>query len=101
MLGHSSTQIVPRYALGVDENRLDARKKLEELKKAAISSKEVAEPRCDEAPQLMRQIEFSSVTLLVRAAFTRRYTPGRHSEAASAAERVTALPRLNLLPEGS
>jgi integrase len=31
MLGHSSTQIVPRYAQVLDQNRLDAMKKLEEL----------------------------------------------------------------------
>lgn len=35
MLGHSSTQIVPRYAQVMDENRLDAMKKLEALQQAA------------------------------------------------------------------
>lgn len=37
MLGHSSTQIVPRYAQVLDQNRLDAMKKLELLRQAAIS----------------------------------------------------------------
>ena len=55
MLGHSSTQIVPRYAQVMDQNRLDAMKKLEELKKAAISSQETAEPAGDEAVQGIRQ----------------------------------------------
>jgi len=32
LLGHSSTQIVPRYAQDLDENRLDAMKKLESLR---------------------------------------------------------------------
>jgi len=32
MLGHSSTQIVPRYAQVLDQNRLDAMKKLEALR---------------------------------------------------------------------
>ena len=48
MLGHSSTQIVPRYAQVLDQNRLDAMKKLEALKKSAITSQEVAEAAADE-----------------------------------------------------
>jgi len=48
MLGHSSTQIVPRYAQVMDQNRLDAMKKLEELKKSAIGSQEVAKAAADE-----------------------------------------------------
>jgi integrase len=55
MLGHSSTQIVPRYAQVMDQNRVDAMKKLEELKKAAIASQEAAEATGDEAVQGMRQ----------------------------------------------
>jgi integrase len=55
MLGHSSTQIVPRYAQVMDQNRLDAMKKLEELKKAAIASQEAAEAAGDKAVQGMRQ----------------------------------------------
>jgi integrase len=35
MLGHSSTQIVPRYAQVLDQNRLDAMKKLEALRPQA------------------------------------------------------------------
>ena len=37
MLGHSSTQIVPRYAQVLDQNHLDAMKKLEALRSAANS----------------------------------------------------------------
>lgn len=47
MLGHSSTQIVPRYAQVMDQNRLDAIKKLEEWKKAAVTSQETAESPSD------------------------------------------------------
>jgi len=42
MLGHSSTQIVPRYAQVLDQNRLDAMKKLAQLKKSASRSNEIA-----------------------------------------------------------
>jgi integrase len=55
MLGHSSTQIVPRYAQVMDQNRLDAMKKLEELKKAAITSQDAPESDGDEAVQEMKQ----------------------------------------------
>ena len=55
MLGHSSTQIIPRYAQVMDQNRLDAMKKLEVLKKSANTSQEVAEAPADEAVQGMRQ----------------------------------------------
>jgi integrase len=55
MLGHSSTQIVPRYAQVLDQNRLDAMKKLEELKKSTIGSHEVAEGAADETVPEMRQ----------------------------------------------
>jgi integrase len=48
MLGHSSTQIVPRYAQVMDQNRLDAMKKLEQLKKSGNTSQEVAEATADE-----------------------------------------------------
>jgi len=37
MLGHSSTQIVPRYAQVMDQNRLDAMKKLEVLRQSICS----------------------------------------------------------------
>ena len=53
MLGHSSTQIVPRYAQVLDQNRLDAMKKLEALKKSA--SQEVASAATDETVQGIRQ----------------------------------------------
>jgi integrase len=36
MLGHSSTQIVPRYAQVLNQNRFDAMKKLELLRQSAI-----------------------------------------------------------------
>jgi len=55
MLGHSSTQIVPRYAQVMDENRLDAMKKLEELKKSAITNQEATEAPHDEAADGTRQ----------------------------------------------
>jgi site-specific recombinase XerD len=35
MLGYSSTQIVPRYAQVLDQNRLDAMKKLEALRQSS------------------------------------------------------------------
>jgi integrase len=38
MLGHSSTQIVPRYAQVLDQNRFDAMKKLEALRQSSISN---------------------------------------------------------------
>jgi integrase len=50
MLGHSSTQIVPRYAQVLDQNRIDAVKKLEELKRSSSSGNEatVEEPAPEE-----------------------------------------------------
>jgi integrase len=38
MLGHSSMQIVPRYAHVLDQNRFDAMKKLESLRQSSISN---------------------------------------------------------------
>jgi Phage integrase family len=38
MLGHSSTQIVPRYAQVLDQNRFEAVKKLESLRQTSISN---------------------------------------------------------------
>jgi integrase len=55
MLGHSSTQIVPRYAQVMDQNRLDAIKRLEELKKSATTRQDVAVSPVDEAADGMRQ----------------------------------------------
>jgi integrase len=51
MLGHSSTQIVPRYAQVMDQNRLDAMKKLEDLKKSATAGQGVVESPTDETVQ--------------------------------------------------
>jgi transcription initiation factor TFIID subunit TAF12 len=39
----------------LDQNRLDAMKKLEELRKSAITNQEVAESTTDEAVDGMRQ----------------------------------------------
>jgi hypothetical protein len=36
LMGHSSTQIVPRYAQVLDQNRLDAMKKLESLRQSSL-----------------------------------------------------------------
>jgi len=55
MLGHSSTQIVPRYAQVMDQNRLDAVKKLEELRQAAIASQEAGKSQEDATAEGMRQ----------------------------------------------
>jgi|HubBroStandDraft_2_1064218.scaffolds.fasta_scaffold271516_1 hypothetical protein len=56
MLGHSSTQIVPRYAQVMDQNRLDAMKKLEEWKKATIIiGQEAADSSSDKSTDEVRQ----------------------------------------------
>lgn len=55
LLGHSSSQVVPRYAVVLDMNRLDAMKKLEELKKSVTSREEAAEPLVDRAADDIRQ----------------------------------------------
>src|SRR4029077_14592322 len=44
MLGHSSTQIVPRYAQVLDQNRVDAMRKLETYKLSAISGEPTSQP---------------------------------------------------------
>jgi hypothetical protein len=43
MLGHSSSQIVPRYAQVLDQNRIDAMKKLDLLRQSAISDEPAAQ----------------------------------------------------------
>jgi hypothetical protein len=55
MLRHSSTQIVPRYAQVMDQNRLDAMKKLEEPKKSTVTNQEADAESPDEAADGMRQ----------------------------------------------
>jgi integrase len=55
MLGHSSTQIVPRYAQVMDQNRLDAVKKLEALRQTAMSAQAVPESQADDAVEGLRQ----------------------------------------------
>jgi len=55
LLGHASTQIVGRYAQVMDQNRLDAMKKLEEWKKAAIAGQEPADSPSDESTDGVRQ----------------------------------------------
>jgi integrase len=37
LLGHATSQIVPRYAQVLDQNRIDAVKKLESLRESAVS----------------------------------------------------------------
>jgi hypothetical protein len=54
MLGHSSTQIVPRYAQVMDQNRLDAMKKLEGLRRTTITNQTV-ESSANQAVKGMRQ----------------------------------------------
>jgi hypothetical protein len=60
MLGHSSTQIVPRYARVMGENRLDAMKKLEELKKSVSSMTNIGtqneKPQPDETSGVRQKI---------------------------------------------
>ena len=55
MIGHGSAQIVPRYAQVMDQNRLDAMKKLAELKKSAMESEGTPEPATDEVAPGIRQ----------------------------------------------
>ena len=55
MLGHSSTQIVPRYAQVMDENRLDAMRKLEELRISSVKPQETTESQTNESIAGMRQ----------------------------------------------
>jgi len=43
LLGHSSSQIVPRYAQVLDQNRIDAMKKLESLRGSALSNGQALE----------------------------------------------------------
>lgn len=43
LLGHSSTQIVPRYAQVLDQNRRDVMKKLEALRRSSLSDVATAE----------------------------------------------------------
>jgi hypothetical protein len=40
MLGHATTKIVPRYAQVLDQNRLDAVRKLEALRRSAVRSRQ-------------------------------------------------------------
>jgi integrase len=56
MLGHSSTEIVPRYAQVLDQNRFDAMKKLESLRQASISTGAAAET-VQTANQEMRPVD--------------------------------------------
>jgi hypothetical protein len=57
MLGHSSTQIVPRYAQVLDQNRIDAMKKLEELKRSAANKiEEKVQEQTTEAIEPEREI---------------------------------------------
>jgi integrase len=51
MLGHSTTQIVPRYAQVVDQNRVDAMRKLEALRQSAHSEEPSSQPTIAEPAQ--------------------------------------------------
>jgi integrase len=51
MLGHSSSQIVPRYAQVLDENRVDAMRKLETLRQSATTGESALQPRNAEPAQ--------------------------------------------------
>jgi integrase len=56
LLGHSSTQIVPRYAQVLDQNRLDAMKKLEALRQSSLPDSATAVSSATTgAPDTMRQ----------------------------------------------
>jgi integrase len=52
LLGHSSTQIVPRYAQVLDQNRIDAMKKLEALRQSAPSGESASQPTNAEPVQV-------------------------------------------------
>jgi integrase len=56
MLGHASTQIVPRYAQVLDQNRFDAMKKLEALRRSSISN-ETAPVADQSAEQVTKQVD--------------------------------------------
>ncbi len=45
LLGHSSSQIVPRYAQVLDQNRIDAMKKLESVRQSATSGESLSQPK--------------------------------------------------------
>jgi integrase len=58
MLGHSSTQIVPRYAQVLDQNRFDAMKKLEALRKSSLlngAASETVQPTSLDAKSIDRR----------------------------------------------
>jgi integrase len=58
MLGHASTQIVPRYAQVLDQNRFDAMKRLEVLRQLSISTGSVS--AADQSPdQSNKEIDHS------------------------------------------
>lgn len=54
MLGHSSTQIVPRYAQVLDQNRLDAMSKLQDLRRTKAEAQEAPKPRSKEAVRMQQ-----------------------------------------------
>jgi hypothetical protein len=56
MPGHSSTQIVPRYAPVLDQNRFEAMKKLESLRQLSIS-KETGSVTVPPAEQVGKPID--------------------------------------------
>ena len=57
MLGHASTQIVPRYAQVLDQNRFDAMKKMETLRQSSISN-ETAPVADQSAEQVTKKADY-------------------------------------------
>lgn len=55
MLGHSSTQIVPRYAQVLDQNRIDAMKKLEALRQSSANQEQQEVDQTERAEDAVRQ----------------------------------------------
>jgi integrase len=56
LLGHASTQIVPRYAQVLDENRLDAIKKMETFRQSAVSDVTPLESKPQEEPSSTKPV---------------------------------------------
>jgi hypothetical protein len=57
MLGRQSTQVVPRYAQVLDQNRFDAMKKLEAFRQSSISdgiASEKVQPTCPDTNSIDR-----------------------------------------------
>jgi integrase len=55
LLGHSSSQIIPRYAQVLDQNRIDAMKKLELLRQSSVPTEFKLESRSSNTESTIRQ----------------------------------------------